>query len=229
MKKKLLCILWCGSALGQISPHIITFFIRPLPASLRLSSEQKADLSSPLKEKKMHPRFLHTGIYVSYAGTFGKSDTDGQVIFERKTPEVKLNVLITEDVNAVPVDPLNNKTIYGFALDPNAQSQHYLYERLQDPETELYSWHVTQIPLPKSKRIPYDTIIIFANPKHIVVPLGSTITLLSENFVLPDFYATESHFSAENALRFLKIRHYFSPVRFDYKFIPDGFQQRLRY
>ena len=58
MKKKLLCILWCGSALGQISPHIITFFIRPLPASLRLSGEQKSGPLEPPQGKEMRLAFF---------------------------------------------------------------------------------------------------------------------------------------------------------------------------
>lgn len=238
MKHRLiaLSILWIGSVAGQVTPHVITFFIRPIPEPKKEALEAAA-----ARQKKpagvgkilktiVHKTltFLNSGIYVSYAGGVATTDVDGQVMFERKTPELKLRVLITEDIKAVPVDPLIHKTLYGFVIDPKAYAQQYLFERLQDPETELYEWHVSQISVPKAKIIPYDTIIIFANPKHLIAPIGKTNTIYSENFVLPDFFTTESHNPVANAFRFLKIRHYFAPVKFDYKFFPEEYQQKIR-
>ena len=76
------------------------------------------------------------------------------------------------------------------------------------------------------KRIAPDTLIIFAQPKNIIVPLGKTATSLTENLVLPDFYATKQNKSAANAFRFLKLRHYFAPVKFDYKY-QSMYQQKI--
>ena len=166
-------------------------------------------------------------MYSSYAGTITNSDADGQILFERKSPEPKLIILITNSIKAIPVDPLNQKTLYGFMLDPKAPAQQYLFERLEDPETETHAWHVKALPIDRDGRIPYDTIIIYADPQDIVVPLGPSATKVGENFLLPDFYVTEGYNSALNALSFLKIRHFFAPVSFDYTFLPDEFQKKV--
>ncbi len=239
MKKQLLalCLVWTGISICQTTPHIITFFIRPLPAAYK--SEEEAtkkiaeQLATPGKmlksmiKKQLSPILFYSGIYVAYAGAFTHSNANGQVLFERSTPEPELHILITEDMKAIPVNPLNDKTLYGFAIDPKAESAQYLFKRIQDPETELYFWNVTPEPIHEKKRITSDTLIMFAQPKNIIVPIGSTATPLSENFVLPDFYATQKNKSAANAFRFLKIRHYFAPVTFEYKFLPDGYQQKI--
>jgi hypothetical protein len=238
--KPLLCgliLILTGTLSGQTSPHVITFFIRPLPVSTTPALEkalerQKKALTSqkilkPPFDKVFNLPLLHAGVYVAYAGTFAHSNADGQILFDRKTADPKLHVLITEDIKPVPIDPLNEKTLYGFVVAPKAQAQQYLIERLKDPETDLYEWHVTPEPLSKDKRIPIDTIIIFANPKHVIVPIGPTATTLNESFILPDFYATEGHNSAANAFQFLKIRHYFAPVSFEYKFLPDEYQKKM--
>ncbi len=227
-----------GTVLGQVSPHVITFFVRPLPSApstaiTRFIEEQKK-LMGP--ETKMPPimstivglPFMLAGTYASYAGTITHSDRNGQILFLRKSPDAKLNVLVTESIKPIPVDPLHPKTLFGFEVDKDAAAQMYLFERLQDPETEQYAWHVKQVPFDKDKRIPYDTIIFYANPYHIIVPIGPSATTVSENFVLPDFYVTERYNSAYNALRFLKVRHYFAPVSFNYTYLPNEFQRTIK-
>lgn len=222
---------------SQVSPHIITFFVRPLPttptaATARAVEEHKRrmthdEILQPILNKVLNLPFLQAGLYASYAGTITHSNADGQILFERKSPDPKLMVLITDSIKPIPVDALKPKTLSGFTLDPQSPAQQYAFRRLQDPETELFEWHVTSVPVDRTARIPYDTIIIYANPNHILVPLGSTHTTDNENFVLPDFYVTEGYNSALNALRFLKIRHYFAPVNFDYTFLPDQYQKKI--
>ena len=213
MKKKLseLCLFWISASLAQTAPHVISFFIRPLPATFK-PSEKKQKIAHEVKtpgkilksvvKKTLRPILFYSGIYAAYAGNFTHSTTDGQVLFERSTPEAVLHVLITEDMKVIPVNPINDKTVYGFAIDPKAESAQYIFERVQDPETELDYWKVSPEPIRKKKSIAPDTIIIFAQPKTIIVPVGKTATNLSENLILPDFYATKQNKSAANAFRF---------------------------
>ncbi len=222
---------------SQVSPHIITFFVRPLPASpsaaLSKAKEEQSrrigadEILQPMLNQVLNLPFLHAGLYASYAGTITHSNGDGQILFERKSPEPKLFVLITDTIKPIPIDPLKPKTLLGFTLDPKMAAEQYSFKREQDPETELYEWHVTSVAIDRNSPIPYDTIIIYADPRNIIVPIGSTLTTNNENFVLPDFYVTEGYNSALNALRFLKIRHYFAPVTFNYTFLPDQFQKRI--
>ena len=223
--------------LGQVSPHVIAFFIKPLPISpspalQKAVEEQKRivnpDLpTEPVLTKAFNIPFFQTGMYVSYAGTITHTGPDGKILFERKTADPKLMVLITDALRPVPINPYSEKTLSGFILGPKAYAQQYLFERLQDPETETYAWYVTPVKVDKDKRIPYDTVILFANPAHVVVPIGPTGTRMSENLVLPDFYVTAGFNSAFDALSFLKIRQYFAPVAFDYTFLQNGFQRKI--
>ncbi len=232
-------IVMYGTAVAQVSPHVITFFVRPLPtapspAIAQFLEEQKKVMGPetqmpPIMSNIVALPFMHAGVYTSYSGTITHSDRNGQIVFLRKSPDAKLNVLVTDSIKPIPVNPLHPKTLFGFEIAQDAAAQMYLFERLQDPETEHYAWHVKPIPVDRDKRIPYDTIILYANPHHVVVPLGPSATTVSENFVLPDFYVTERYNSAYNGLRFLKVRHYFAPVAFNYTYLPSEFQKNIKY
>lgn len=231
----LLSFFFLGTSYSQKNPYVISFYLRSLPEMPKEQSAEKLakQLQTPGKilksilKSELHPFLLYSGVYVAYLGTFTRSTADGQVIFERLTPEAKLHILITEDVKAVPVSH-GDKTLSGFVVDPKVPSAQYLFERVKDPETGLFVWHVTAEPVNKNKRISADTLTIFANPKTVIVPLGSTPTSLSENLVLPDLYLTlPSSKSAVNALRFLKVRHYFAPIKFEYRFPPNAYQQEI--
>ncbi len=229
-------VLLCGGShwlVGQVSPYVISFFVKPLPIAptaalekaLKGKDAEKSSLSSV--NKVFNVSFLHMGMYAMYTGSVTHSGPDGQILFERRSPDPKLTVLITSAIKPIPINPLSQKTLYGFLVKEGDHAQQYLFERLQDPETENYLWQVTSVPLDRNQRISYDTIILYADPRNVIVPLGSTATKLSENFLLPDFYVTQQYNSALNALNFLKIRHYFAPETFDFTFLPNGYQKKI--
>lgn len=220
---------------SQPAPYIITFFFRPLPKA----QEQKLDkekiekaVSKPgkvvkqiiNKEFRLYPQ---SGIYVTYAGYLTHSDLQGQVSFSRKTGDQKLYILVSENIKEVPVNPLNKKTLSGFIISKNAQYRYYLLERKEEPETGIYSWQVSETELPQTDRIPINTIIIIANPKHIIIPIGTFSTIMSENLMLPDIYVSPNIQSAFNIVRFLRIRYYFGPVKYKFNFKPQEYQQRV--
>jgi len=235
-----ICLLFTAASVAQTAPHIINFFMRPLPALEPTAEEQgkagkKAEkhLTTPgrvlksMIKKQLSPRLFYSGIYVAYAGNFTHSNPQGEVMFERTTPEPKFYVLVTEDLKSVPIDAYTAKTLYGFAPDPNSDAALYQFERLKDPETGTSVWNVTHEVLKKKKLLPIDTLIIFADPREVIVPIGVTVTTESENFLLPDFYVAPQDEPAANAFRFLKMRHYFAPIKFDYAFKPDDIQQKF--
>lgn len=234
----LLLISHIQGCIGQVSPHIIALFIRPLPLSLtpsltRAVEEQKRIIGSevilqPILTKAFNLPFFQAGMYASYAGTITHSSPEGKILFERKSPDPKLMVLITDSIKPVPINPFSEKTLSGFVPGAKARAQQYLFERLQDPETETYAWHVSSVPTDKEKRIPYDTLILYADPAHVIVPIGPTATRKSENLILPDFHVTEGYNSSLHALSFLKIRQYFAPVAFEYTFLPSGYQKKIK-
>lgn len=219
---------------SQIAPYSITFFIRPLPATLHQNAQERIEkmaakpgkLAQKRLTREFNPKSLYSGIYVAHLGQLARSSVHGQVTFPRKNTTNSLNVLITEDIKPLLINPSHTTTLSGFLLDPKARSSFYLYQLVQSPETGLLTWHVSEQALPKDK-IPNDAMIIFADPKSIFVPLGPTITQSSDNLVLPTIYALNTGKPTLNALRFLKIRKFFHPVTFKYNYLPQGYQERV--
>jgi len=234
MKKKILMLCFFAPlAHGQTTPHIITFFIHAMPRAAGSMPVKDKDFALPGKilksavKQTLNPRLYYSGIYANYAGATTTSDAQGQITFERGTPEPRFHVLVTEDLKEVPIDAFKDKTLYGFAPDPKAPSALYLFEREIDPETGLLQWRVSHERLNRKKRLSIDTIILFANPDDLIVPLGTTNTIMSESFILPDFYITSHNNNVINAFRFLKVRHFFAPVKFEHKYQPDSYQRKI--
>lgn len=223
---------------AEISPHTITFFIRPLPQTISESEKANKEkieqkFSSPKKiakaivKKEFNSINFYSGVYVSYAGYIATSDLNGEVSFPRKNMSNTIHILVTEEIKAVAINPLKNKTILGFVLKPKATYSYYKLERKQDTKSHKYSWQVSQEILEEGKKIPYDAIIIFADSKDIVILNGEFATIDSENLVLPDIYATPDISSTLNAFRFLNIRHFFAPLKVAYNFKKDSYQKRI--
>ena len=115
MKKKILLLCFSGGLLqAQTTPHAVSFFIRPIPHTQTEEQEKAAQekvaeqMTMPGKmlksivKKTLRPTLYYSGIYALYAGAATSSNTQGQILFERSTPEAKFNVLVTEDLKAVP-------------------------------------------------------------------------------------------------------------------------------
>lgn len=233
-----LTLIYCtiNSINAEIAPYIITLFIRPLPSGYKQDKSNGVkkftsphDILDNVIHKQLNLNNLHSGIYASYAGFVDRSDQNGELRFPKKVTSDKLHLLITEDIKAVLVDPIRRKTISGFVIDPNVESRYYLLSREKDPETDLTSWNIKEEKLMPGKKLPYDTITIFSNPNDIIVPLGNIVTTDSQNLVLPDIYVDKDLNSTLNALRFLKIRHFFAPIKTVYNFKPDIYQERINH
>jgi hypothetical protein len=211
---------------SQTAPYSITFFIQPLPAHLTQTQQQKQQSMSIAITHEFDPHGLHKGVYVTYLGYMTYSNSFGQVIVPRKTAQDTLQVLVTQDLKPVPISVDRPNTLLGFIVDPKAHASYYTYYLQQNPETELLTWYVTEEPVPEGL-IPAQTLIIFEDPEHIIIPVGTTSTYSRDNLVLPTVYITPTAQPALQALRFLKLRKFFSAVTFAYARIPSGYQQQL--
>ncbi|MBA3751610.1 hypothetical protein H0X06_02295 [Candidatus Dependentiae bacterium] len=231
MKQKIaiLCIWWVSFVHSSSTPYLISFFIKPL----LIPTMQSGTQSSALAEKQLALRMLsssdlHAGIFVSYAGISTNSDREGQILLPRKTAQPELHVFITEKIVLLPLSPQKKKTIVGFKSKPETLIQHFTFVRQKDPETEAYVWQGTQSEWPSNKKMPYDAIIIFADPESIISPVGASVTQLSENFILPDFYITDTKKTPIDALRFLTLKSYVKPLTFEYSFHPQDIQKLMK-
>ena len=150
----------------------------------------------------------HRGIFVTYGGYLVVSDFNGQVTFPRMQQKPNLTLIVTESIE--PVIMLGNTIHHWEHL--NIPIATYSIEKKQDPQTEIYYWDVKQIPEPKKKIIPIPSIVIFAKPKNIIVPLGITVTDESQNLILPTLYSTKNINELEPSLAVLKVRQFFGPI-----------------
>ncbi len=231
MKKNILflCIMGLQFAAYGSSPYLISFFIKPLTIPL---GTEKQPLRSPksrgLVSQPFGAHLVHTGIFVSYAGVSTSSDQNGQILLPRKTANPELHIFITEKISFLPLTPSKQKTILGFTTRAHAPLQHLLYKREKDIEADSYVWNVIESKWPPYKKIPWDAIIIFADPLTMISPLGKTTTPLNENFILPDFYITSTAKTALDALRFLTLKSFVAPLSFTYSFHPQDIQKMLK-
>ncbi|MGE0010099.1 MAG: hypothetical protein AB7F19_06195 [Candidatus Babeliales bacterium] len=201
------------------SENIITFFIRPYhtpPAMSQtdfLDALQNTGRLAELILKRLVEVGHYQGVIASYMGYVTVSDFAGQITFPRlhQPPEVKL--VITPMIEPIM---MIGATVHHLELLNSLPAEMYTITRKQAPSTKIFYWDVQKTDVPNNKRISLDTIILFAKPDTIKVPLGITETDDSPMLMLPDLYATQELNVTVEALRSLKIRHFFGPVIFNF-------------
>ncbi|CDK30400.1 hypothetical protein [Candidatus Babela massiliensis] len=221
----------------QLNPYILTFFIKPLTIQneKELESQKIKNLNQAKDLQKKFFKIINSslikhpevGIYASYAGYSTYSNHNGQISFSRQTALPKINLLLTQDIKPVFQNPNNPNTILGFVVDPKANFKYYSIERKESVQDQVYNWYISEQPLSLNKIIPYDSIILFLDPKNFFVPLGQTSAIGGENLLLPDIYLIKNPDSVLNVFRFLKVRQYFAPVNLKSEFKEDVYQQRV--
>jgi hypothetical protein len=211
------------------APHIITFFFLPLSRAPRQFTQEKLDrtlatpgaLSHSLLKRSLTQNYSVSGICVVYAGFSYFSDNNGQVMFPRQNLKPLVKLMVTQSIKPIfyPNIPIPTSTVHHWELNQPANASFYKIELIQTNDQQDVGWQASELPIPKKGRIPDDTIIIFADPKTVVLPTGIVKpSPHTAHFLLPDIYVTPQISPALSALRFLKVRRYFSPLRMVYKF-----------
>ncbi len=206
---------------------IITFFMQPYPSeySNDVANSVQDKLQKPGKSAKYSYQGLAypdrvSGIFSTYAGYITTSGVNGQTSFPRKQAENELNLFITPALTPVT---MVNATLQHWELEQGTPVACYKASKQQDSSTLVYFWNVEKIKAPKNNIIPLDTIVIFAKPHYIYVPIGVTPTHDSPNLVLPPLYIKKGIKNVHEALYVMNIKHYFAPIRFQYKKEPTGY------
>lgn len=225
----ILPIFFNNAILGiKSSPYVITFFLKP---QTELSSPQ----ADPANANEIQNHILNTihnvhpqaGTYATYNGNATVSDMNGQITFLRQTVEPKIHLLITEEIEPLLINPYQKNIIEGFVLEPDIKHKFYLLEQHKNKDTNDYEWTVQEKVISKSKKIPYNTIILFANPENALISSVNKTVKMDGNLLLPDVYIKSNSDLQLNALSFLKIRQYFSRVKKKYEFKPGLYQERI--
>lgn len=223
------------------SPYMISFFFRPLIYNNKILNKENLHrtistpgaISESIIEQSLINNYLVNGIFVTYAGFFtysGFTNNNGQVIFPRRNKKPRIKILVTQMITPI-FEPAINKpsaTINHWELSNPNNSQFYICELKQDPDIKLYFWNTSQRRLPVNKIIPNDTLIIFADPENIIIPTGPIkIGINTPHFFLPDIFVSPKINRSLNALRFIKIKKYFAPIKIETQLDKQGYQQLI--
>lgn len=201
--------------------EVITFFVRPYPQgnsgtgprAFNCDLQQAGKIAEYCLQGGMRTTTV-AGIFFSYAGFLDITNINGQVLFPRKQVSDKfgffeIGLLITDKLTPIPIQ---NYIIDHWELETGTPADLYTIKRQWDKEARLFYWTISKAELPKNKVIPLTTIIMFAKPKYVYVPLGASVANADPNIILPDIFVKASIKSPTNALSLLGLRQFFGPI-----------------
>lgn len=151
-----------------------------------------------------------SGIFGTYAGFLGISDWNGRMTFPRMQNSDTIYLIVTTKMS--PILMLAN-TIHHWEFEEGTPVAFYKAEQSFDQETQQTFWKVSPEPLPKDNIIPLASVLIFARPKDIVVPLGDSIATKSPHLLLPKIYVKRSINRTSNALYVININPFFANLQ----------------
>lgn len=207
------CFLLSNSILAD---EVITFFVRPYPQGNSGAGSRafQCDLSQvgKIAEYCLQGGMRTTtvaGIFFSYAGFLDISNINGQVVFPRKQVNADISLLITDKLTPIPIQ---NHIIDHWELEVGTPAQMYSIQRKWDNQARLFYWTTTKAELPQDNVVPLTTIVMFAKPRYVYVPLGVSVANADPNLILPDIFVKEAIKTPTHALSLLGLRQFFGPI-----------------
>lgn len=187
--------------------HVLTFFVEPYPT-----------LNASVKGHQ------NNGIFFTYFGSQTTADSNNEVRFTLKTVEPKFYMLVSTSTK--PVFMLFN-TIDHWELKENATYAFFSIERHYDEKIKQHFWSVEQTELPNNLEIPLNTIVVEAEPEHIYVPTGITLTTDSAQLLLPPIFVKPTKKLSYNAIKFVEHGEFFARVGPIFKVEKDGTESKV--
>jgi hypothetical protein len=166
-----------------------------------------------------------SGFVAIYAGFVDISDRDGLISFPLRHVTPKINVAITEQINLIKVKE-NTVSHREFFPINQVQTKLYNFERKEDvdpkdPTKKTQYWNVKEIPLPADNKINPLTLVIFAKPSNIYVPVGDFMSVESSHLVLPEIFVIGNKNQSDILFQTLDINRYFEPITKEHEKIDD--------
>ncbi len=209
----------------------ITLFLRLYPAHEdgQFATEISTSLRNPGKiaHYTVHgilQKDWNSGIFATYGGFLSSSDSNGELMFPRRHEKPQVHLVVTD--RATPIMMAGN-TIHHWEFEPETHAQMFAMEQKKDMDTQLSYWDVRKVEIPDNNVIPYDAVIIFANPKDMYVPTGVTVVKPQPNLVLPDVYVKKGIKIYPTTLYVLNLRHFYGPIRFMYEKRPSSYSSLI--
>lgn len=219
----------------------IILYLKPAPTNIinQALAEAKKDVSSPKNTQKLPSKTVKkqingsrawltpklSGFVAIYSGFMDISDRDGLISFPLRHVTPKLNIAITEQINLVKVK--ENTIAHREFLPPDkVQTKLYNLEQKEDvdpedPTKKTQYWSVKEIPLPTDHKINPLTLVIFAKPSNIYVPVGDFMSVESSHLVLPEIYVIGNKNQSNILFQTLDITRYFEPINKEQEKIDD--------
>lgn len=212
--------------------QVITLFLKPYPVvSIEAASKKLAQkFNKPGKvatnrSKHILPAQV-SGIFATYAGFLTVSNYDGQISFVRKHSKPFIYFLVTE--RFTPILRSGN-TIDHWELEEGIPARMYKMEQIEDSDSHMPIWQVTQEPLPANNIIPLESMVLIADPKYVYVPVGISLYKASPHLLLPDVYIKKGINLTQNALYIVNLTHYFGSIIPIYKMEKVRYSRHLTY
>ncbi len=216
-----LCIFYGICAIATVyarPPHIIVLTLKEYPlldqhkTKTTTTSDKTSSITSPTASA--WPSVIE-GVYSSYFGYLACSNNSGQIIFPRKQQSTSFTLIVTQHIK--PIFMFHN-TISTWRVAEKTAYAAFNIQRIQDPKTGIYMWETKKITLTdKNLALPFDAIVIFAQPNEIFVPLGVTVTENSAQLVLPPLFIKNTINLAKNALYMINYRQFFELIERSFK------------
>jgi hypothetical protein len=200
----------------------INFFVQTYPTLIREEAAEEL-VSNALDPQAAISRILKTnptsypfaGLFATYAGYITVSAPfSGQISFPRKQKDPFFYLVITPTITPII---MIGATIHHWELVEGLPVESYIVSRKQDQDTKNYFWAVSKSEIPEKKIVPLSSIVIFAKPENIYVPIGITPTNNNPQLLLPTIYVKDDIDMARNALRTLNFKHFFRSIQHSYK------------
>lgn len=194
---------------------LLTFKEYPLAENQHRIEKLQKKLSQPATAAKQHLKAMHnrqllSGIFGTYAGYLNVSDYYGNMVFPRLHTAPLVNVIVTSKMT--PITMLGN-TVSHWELEEGTPAVMFQYEQKIDEESKIRYWDVTQKNLPDNAIIPStNTILIFAKPQDIYIPVGVTPTSSATHLLLPDIYVKKTISKRTTAFYLLNLSHFFGTL-----------------
>ena len=202
---------------------VITFFIKE---KTQKKTKRKSSNTKLISESLVQPSFIHAvgkdrswldqpgvdGIQASYLGYIATSDKNGQITFPRQQQNDTIHILVIPEIEAEFI--ISGTLISHWITKHNYPAAFYEISRKKNKTLKTYYFDVKKIPVPQD--IPLNTVIIFAHPDHIHVPVGISLNTYSTNFILPELQAQKID-TIKNSLYTLSIKQYFEQIKIEHK------------
>lgn len=213
------------------SPHVIAMFLRPFVAYKADHPGTDLDEVARMRAIKDLDKFIRSimehqteghigGMYATYEGFVDTFDENDELLFPRKHVEDEVIIIVTRYIYPVI---LKGNTVEYFVRQKDAPIVYYKLSRFKDKDSGDFFWKTEKLETPRDTKIPLHAIVLCANPDEIIVPEGITKTVGGPHLILPAMYPAKHIKRTQNALTFLKINKYFSPVYMTYKVQQDRY------